>query len=571
MRRILLIAIVVAGCTGETGLMGPSGPPGPSGEAGPPGPAGEAGPPGETGPAGEAGPPGAPLDAAIADAVIDAMVPSPTPDATSPFDCPPALAIPRLGGVVDAVVDLDTAARWMTFRRAREQERMWEAYDPVAIQAQYRVSHEALDAGCLSLADVVDLGRGLFMRTFTRAEGYGNGLGPDGTALRGRFQRGHFGGPDAAACTDCHWKGGFAGAGDRVDNAFMFGDGDRIETHDVRNPPPLWGLGWVELIGQEMTATLQAQAATALATAEETGEPASVRLEAKGVDFGVIVADGGLLDTRGVHGIDPDLVVKPFGWKGVFATLREFLGHSLQLHFGLQAVEVVAQPRELTLGDGPPDDPDRDGIRNEMTEGQLTALVAFVATLDLPGIQVPGEGLYQDPDFENPPELVDAPAFTTRWLEGAARFTTLGCDTCHVPFMTVTDPVYRTRTAGGSVFAVDLSREGAQPRPQREGAEWIIPVFSDFRRHDLGPGLAGVHRERGVEPQMYLTRRLAGLSQSAPYLHDGSAVTFDEAIARHGGEASAAAAAYAQLSAHGRADLRVFLTSLRRASAIRVR
>ena len=189
MRRILLIAIVVAGCTGETGPMGPSGPPGASGEAGLPGPAGEAGPPGETGPRGEAGSPGAPRDAVIADAVVDAMVSSPTPDAAPPFDCPPALAIPRLGGVVDAVVDLDTAARWMTFRRAREQERMWEAYDPVAIQAQYRVSHAALDAGCFSLADVVDLGRGLFMRTFTRAEGYGNGLGPDGTALRGRKTR----------------------------------------------------------------------------------------------------------------------------------------------------------------------------------------------------------------------------------------------------------------------------------------------------------------------------------------------------------------------------------------------
>ena len=43
-----------------------------------------------------------------------------------------------------------------------------------------------------------------------------------------------------------------------------------------------------------------------------------------------------------VEGIDADLVVKPFGWKGTFATLREFVGESLQAHDRVQYVVVIA-------------------------------------------------------------------------------------------------------------------------------------------------------------------------------------------------------------------------------------
>ena len=178
---------------------------------------------------------------------------------------------------------------------------------------------------------------------------------------------------------------------------------------------------------------------------------------------------------------------------------------------------------------------------------------------------------YQDPETLDPPVLVEAPEFTVRWLDGAARFSALGCDTCHVPFLTVSDPVYRTETVSGSIYTVNLAEESAEPRPEQENGRWVVPVFSDFRRHDLGMGLAGHHGERGVEPERYLTRRLAGIGQTSPYLHDGSAVTFDEAVARHGGEAAASAQAYADLDPPGQSAIRVFLASLRRASAIRVR
>ncbi|MCA9543327.1 MAG: hypothetical protein KC613_03025, partial [Myxococcales bacterium] len=52
---------------------------------------------------------------------------------------------------------------------------------------------------------------------------------------------------------------------------------------------------------------------------------------------------------------------------------------------------------------------------------------------------------------------------------------------------------------------------------------------------------------------------------------DGCATTVDEAIVRHGGEAAGAVLSFQQASEHDRANLRVFLSALRRAPAIRVR
>ncbi len=52
---LVIIAVVLAGCTGPQGPEGPAGPPGPQGPAGPPGPEGPAGPPGPQGPPGEPG------------------------------------------------------------------------------------------------------------------------------------------------------------------------------------------------------------------------------------------------------------------------------------------------------------------------------------------------------------------------------------------------------------------------------------------------------------------------------------------------------------------------------------
>ena len=140
--------------------------------------------------------------------------------------------------------------------------------------------------------------------------------------------------------------------------------------------------------------------------------------------------------------------------------------------------------------------------------------------------------------------------------------------------MTVQSPIFETvPTSDGLPYLIDLSRKSASPRPGYDTAlqRWLVPVFSDFKRHAMGAQLAGQHEDRGVPADTYITRRLMGVSQTGPYLHDGSAVTFDGAIARHGGEAAPSRNAFLQLEEFERAALRVFLLSLRRMPSIRVR
>jgi CxxC motif-containing protein (DUF1111 family) len=93
-------------------------------------------------------------------------------------------------------------------------------------------------------------------------------------------------------------------------------------------------------------------------------------------------------------------------------------------------------------------------------------------------------------------------------------------------------------------------------------------LFSDLKRHDMGPANAARHVQRGVGLQDYLTPRLWGVADSAPYLHDGRAPSFDYAIAGHDGEGAAARAAFDALPLADRGALRVYLMSLRRAPRV---
>lgn len=501
-----------------------------------------------------------------------------TPDA-GPEQCPSARSLPTLG-IVDAVVDDATAQRLVDHRRALEEQRVLEQVSPQVVRESLRLEQRHIDGACVNLDGAVDVGRALFQRTFTAADGWGNARGGAAAGLA-RFQQGRFGGPDALSCQSCHWKGGDAGAGDRADNAYLFGDGDDVDAADVRNPPALWGAGWVEIAAQEMSAQLQEQAEGVRQLAVFGNAPVTRPLAAKGISFGTVTAnpdgDGGAaLDLTGVRGVDSDLIVKPFGWKGTFTTLREFVGSSLQLHLGLQAEEIVAGAGThagLDLG-GTGEDPDDDGITREITEGQLTALVLYLATLDAPPLAALDEGPYREPElFSNELEIVRSPEFTARWIDGFARFGRLGCASCHVPFVRVDNARYQTRAPlSGRSVTVDLAASGARPVPDRDDeGRFLVAAFSDFKRHDMGPLLAGRHDEDGVPAGTWLTRRLWGAALTPPYLHTGAAMTFDEAIAMHGGEASEAALAYQLLADDERVSVRLFLASLARAPSIRIR
>ena len=60
----------------------------------------------------------------------------------------------------------------------------------------------------------------------------------------------------------------------------------------------------------------------------------------------------------------PELIVRPFQWKGSVPFLRDFNRGASHNELGMQAVEIV----------GDDVDGDFDGVKNEMTVGDQTAL-----------------------------------------------------------------------------------------------------------------------------------------------------------------------------------------------------
>jgi CxxC motif-containing protein (DUF1111 family) len=62
--------------------------------------------------------------------------------------------------------------------------------------------------------------------------------------------------------------------------------------------------------------------------------------------------------------------------------------------------------------------------------------------------------------------------------------------------------------------------------------------------------------------QEWKTPPLWGVRDSYPYLHDGRALTLEDAILQHGGEAERAMTAFQQASPNRQRDLITFLESL---------
>jgi len=433
-------------------------------------------------------------------------------------------------------------------QRLREREAVEPGYT-VRVTAEL-VDQARIDQGAICPQDLYETGRILFEHPFSFADGLARELH--------RVQTGRAGGPETTSCTSCHWRGGPGGAGSFPDASFILGDGDRVSSADARNPPALIGAGAVQALAAEMTAELAALRDHAIAHA-----PATVELVTKGVSFGTLHVDAkGNVDTGDVRGIDRDLVIKPFGWKGTSTTIREFVTEAAALHFGIQGEDAaLANPADpLILGDGPPEDRDGDGIADELTAGQLTSLAVYVAALETPVMRP-----HERPVDLALPQGPTEPFLVDEWVRGRALFEQVGCASCHRPSLVLDRPVVAIESPRtGKVFELDLARDGEAPRLTPDGEGYPVWLFSDLKRHDLGDANASTHLQGGIATKFYLTRRLWGLAGSPPYFYDGQATTVDHAVARHGGEAAAARDAWNALALDDRSALRIFLTSLRR-------
>ncbi|HRI69311.1 MAG TPA: di-heme oxidoredictase family protein [Polyangium sp.] len=410
------------------------------------------------------------------------------------------------------------------------------------------IRQNEIDAQLYTPDDLFRFGDSLFTHEFRAIDGSGDPSLPQLRRVHSRLR----GGSDTYSCAGCHSVGGLDGAGSLAQNAFLNGDGEHLSSTNVRNAPPLLGVGFVQMLAEEMSASLAQIRDRALSRALETNAPATLPLMAKDISFGSItVTPEGVVDTSQIEGVDEDLVIKPFAWKGTIAKLRRFAEEAARIHFGVQSHVLAEQwkvkPDIEKLGSGPNwYDPDNDGIQREIEEGVLTAAAAYMTQLEVPVILPPYDaGLRQ------------------RWAHGQELFTTVGCADCHREQLILDIFIFRDYpdTTGGPPVEFNIIAQGEKPR-----GNYNIRLFSDLKRHDMGPELADAHDEPGsnIPRSVFLTRPLWGLAESAPYMHDGRATTIPDAILAHGGDAQKARDAFVDLDPEAQKDLHVFLLSLTR-------
>ena len=429
------------------------------------------------------------------------------------------------------------------------------------------VSNDDVLQGTLSTEELLQIGHDIFTASLNTLDGSGNSKTrllqetTDQAALLSGFNR--ISGPDANACSGCHNMPTTGGGGDNVSNVFGLahrlpdvnfdaGAGDLLESLTLRTVGnergtiSMFGSGLIELLAREMTNELHAIKKAAVDKASVTGLPVTVAIETKGVSFGKItVWPDGLIDASKTEGIDEDLIVKPFGQKGVYTSLREFTLDALELHHGLQGEERV----------GSNNDADQDGVPNELTNADTTALTLFQASLPPPFMSEPTSRVLQ--------------SYVSR---GQTLFSSIGCAVCHKPFLELKSPIYSEPNAFNppgtlSTYAIpdsyriDLSQNASPTTVRRtEQGTYLVYAFTDLKRHDMGPILANeTIEQRFVESPVWLTRKLWGIMSEPPFLHHGRATLLEEAIAAHGGESESARLNYNGLSSDDKVALIEFL------------
>jgi mono/diheme cytochrome c family protein len=408
-------------------------------------------------------------------------------------------------------------------------------------------------------------GRQLFQRKFTRAEGQGpllnDGTGDVGSNLA-------IGAGLSDSCASCHGRPrGAAGAG-----------GDVATRPDSRDAPHLFGLGLKEMLADEITADLRALRSQAIVEAAAQHRSVTKQLSSKGINYGSITVNpSGSIDTSNIQGVDADLRVRPFFHQGGTISIREFVVGALNAEMGLQAVDPdlnaassgsrIITPAGMVL-DGSMDtieapqaknefdDPDRDGKANEIPSSLIDHLEFYLLNYFKPATYE------QNKSTKN----------------GRRLFDQIGCAECHIPDLqinidrrvadveTVYDP---ERGIINSLFATVVplfvavdDGSGFPTLKQALLQSFMVRnIFTDFKRHDLGPNFHERNYDGTVRTQ-FLTTPLWGVGSTSPYGHDGRSINLIEVILRHGGEAQPARDSFAKLSFRNRRLVVDFLNSL---------
>lgn len=208
-----------------------------------------------------------------------------------------------------------------------------------------------------------------------------------------------------------------------------------------------------------------------------------------------------------------------FGWKATAATLEDQIANAFATDMGLSNRLIVADHGDCTWAQSPcfqaaayADDPDEEyEVRDEVFD----LVVGHSRGLATPAF-AGGDSLQ---------------------AQGIRLFDQVGCVTCH-------KHSYESADTSGA------------------------PPYSDLLLHDLGSGLADTRRQGRIDAAEWRTAPLLGLGQTqrsnprAGYLHDGRALTVEQAILWHDGEARATRDTFVALPPADRALLLTFLHRL---------
>ncbi len=129
------------------------------------------------------------------------------------------------------------------------------------------------------------------------------------------------------------------------------------------------------------------------------------------------------------------------------------------------------------------------------------------------------------------------PRLQRAFAQGQRLFEEVGCAGCHTPVLELRDTILETGGYDTAPIFIDVAREGEFPKPEpKDGFEtaFLVHLYSDLKRHDMGPELASSVGQGNIPATHFLTRSLWGLAETSPYLHDGRAPTLDAAIVAHG-------------------------------------
>jgi len=457
----------------------------------------------------------------------------------------------------------------------------------------------------LSGRELFEHGKRLFNATWTDQEGGGRPL-TKGTGkaladprepLVGARSFNRLSGPDANSCAGCHNAphGISGGGGDFVTNVFVQAQrfdfvtleprdatstkgavderGKAVSLQEVGNSRAttgMFGAGYLEMLARQMTADLQA--------IRDSMKPGETReLVSKGVHFGRLRRKpDGLWDTSQVVGLSrlsllgttptewPTLIIRPWHQAGHLISLREFTNTAYNHHHGIQSTE------RFGLGT----DPDGDGVKNEMTLGDVTAVAIYQAALQVPGRVIP-----RDPVIEQ------------AVLNGERLFERIGCGTCHVPRLPLdkggwnySEPspynlptnlrLGEARTVEVDLTSPEFPPPRLRPEPNQPGVLYV-PAYTDFKLHDItsgpddklnrepldmnhGPWSPGFSQGNG----RFLTKRLWGCANEPPFFHHGFFTTLRQSILAHAGEALSQRRSFDALSKYDQNSIIEFLKTL---------